>query len=124
MCTVRLLNLSGSAFHGYRAQLNPHWFQSVVMVANVLQSSVHVYHRRSCQQPRQWCTFLFAGHYCSCCHTPSTKTYTDNGNLISTIIQAGGPKFSTPARLSSPRLAIFDFSTNNCWRADMMGHHN
>lgn len=120
MCTVRLLNLSSSPFHGYRAQLNPHWFHcrdGRECVANLSA-------RLSCQKPRQWCTFLFAGHYSSCCHTPCTKTYTDNGNLISTIIQAGGPKFSTPARLSSPWLTIFDFTINNCWRADMMGHHN
>lgn len=42
MCKVRLLDLSSSPFHGYRAKLNPHWFQSVVMVAKVLQTSVHV----------------------------------------------------------------------------------
>lgn len=52
------------------------------------------------------------------------NTHTDNGNLILTISQAGGPKFSTLTRLSSPPLAIFGFTINDGSRTDMMGHHN
>lgn len=120
--------------HGYRPQLNTHCTAICgpnITIWKTISWWLRIYCKHRCtfnitvavNSPSMFDIFIRRPLFQLLSHAIH-KTHTDNGNLISTIIQAGGPKISTPARFSSSPLAIFDFTINNYLRRDMMGHHN